>query len=239
MSIFAKIERATQTGFRLGVLVGMLGLTACMDNYGNYFYDEPVAPQARHPIIMKKQPEIAFLSLDYSADNLNQVQRSQIERFAAFYKTHGLGPVEIDIKGWQNSTPTREYWAGKVSDVLAEMGVQSLIALQTHPKPGQGSNVQVNLSYSSITPTPPQCAKFSRGLEENGDNDFWENFGCAEQNNLAAMISNPRELVHPAEMGSADTERRRDALGKYRQGLISGSQRSAGESGVVSSVAAQ
>ena len=41
------------------------------------------------------------------------------------------------------------------------------------------------------------------------------NFGCAQQQNLAAMVANPADLVRPQPMTPADGGRRADVIKKY------------------------
>jgi pilus assembly protein CpaD len=52
-------------------------------------------------------------------------------------------------------------------------------------------------------------------------NDFsnqnYYNFGCATQNNLAAQIANPEDLVAPRGMTPIDATRRNAAIKEYRE----------------------
>lgn len=49
-------------------------------------------------------------------------------------------------------------------------------------------------------------------------NDSLPNFGCADANNFAAMLANPRDAVEGRPLGPADAERLTLGLRAYRQG---------------------
>ena len=46
---------------------------------------------------------------------------------------------------------------------------------------------------------------------------YW-NFGCATQQNLAAMVARPNDLLTPRAEGQLDAARRQTSIGKYRRG---------------------
>jgi pilus assembly protein CpaD len=62
------------------------------------------------------------------------------------------------------------------------------------------------------------CGNWPKDLTETARNEQYENFGCAQQNNLAAMVANPQDLERPRKQGPADATRRSNVIDKYRQG---------------------
>ena len=54
--------------------------------------------------------------------------------------------------------------------------------------------------------------------EQRVQNRHYESFGCATQQNLAAMVDNPLDLLYPRGMTPADAARRATVLDKYRRG---------------------
>ena len=49
------------------------------------------------------------------------------------------------------------------------------------------------------------------------ENKNYYNFGCATQNNLAAQIADPNDLLGPRRMTPADATQRGQALKRYRE----------------------
>jgi pilus assembly protein CpaD len=50
------------------------------------------------------------------------------------------------------------------------------------------------------------------------DNRPYYNFGCSTQQNLAAMVENPEDLVQPRASTPAYAARRQTVIEKYRKG---------------------
>jgi len=62
------------------------------------------------------------------------------------------------------------------------------------------------------------CGNWPKDLTETARNEQYENFGCAQQNNLAAMVANPKDLERPRKQSPADATRRSNVIDKYREG---------------------
>jgi pilus assembly protein CpaD len=66
-------------------------------------------------------------------------------------------------------------------------------------------------------------------MAEDYRNLPYPNFGCAQQRNLAAQIANPADLLGPRTTETADAERRAVVFDKYRQGRVTGAEKSTDE----------
>lgn len=63
-----------------------------------------------------------------------------------------------------------------------------------------------------------QCGEWPKDLARTGQNDQYENFGCAQQNNIAAMVANPQDLIRPRAPTPSDPMRRSKIIDNYRTG---------------------
>jgi len=61
-------------------------------------------------------------------------------------------------------------------------------------------------------------------IQNSVKNENWHNFGCATQQNLAAQIANPMDIVAPRGMSPIDAERRSTVITKWRAGTATVSQ---------------
>jgi len=61
-----------------------------------------------------------------------------------------------------------------------------------------------------------ECGQWTDDLKDTHDNQNYNNFGCATQNNLAEMIVNPEDLVHPRGQSEIDAERRDNVINDWR-----------------------
>ena len=66
-------------------------------------------------------------------------------------------------------------------------------------------------------------------MSTDAQNTGSPNHGCANQHNLAAMISNPADLLGPRTEGSRYGERRDDVMNKYAKGKVTGADKSEDE----------
>jgi type IV pilus biogenesis protein CpaD/CtpE len=82
-----------------------------------------------------------------------------------------------------------------------------------------------------------QCGAWPKDLSDLPDNAPYENYGCAQQNNIAAMVANPQDLVTPRRETPADAMRRIKAMDNYRAGEQIGSAQEANQKIEISKIA--
>ena len=83
----------------------------------------------------------------------------------------------------------------------------------------------IRISYLRYVAEGPKCGRWPANTAEQPDNGFYANFGCATQQNLAAQIANPADLLGPRTMTPAAAERRDVVWGKYIKGESTISQK--------------
>jgi pilus assembly protein CpaD len=79
---------------------------------------------------------------------------------------------------------------------------------------------------------------WTQDIGEEPRNLPYQNYACSTQQNLAAILEDPRDLVQPRQQDPSDAMRRGVVLDKYRKGEPTATQtNSSNESGEVSNVA--
>jgi hypothetical protein len=63
-----------------------------------------------------------------------------------------------------------------------------------------------------------ECGSWPEDMTETAQNTAYENFGCSQQNNIAAMVADPRDLVRPRRSAPSDAMRRSKVFDNYREG---------------------
>ena len=115
------------------------------------------------------------------------------------------------------------------------MGIsRDRILIATHSAPGNDSRLEVN--YIAYRAHADACGDWSTDLDNTIDNRPAPNFGCATQHNIAAMVSDPRDLLGPRPMDEADARRRQTVIGNYDQGKPTAAIKSADQSAAITDI---
>ena len=80
------------------------------------------------------------------------------------------------------------------------------------------------VSFTNYVATASECGDWSEEIERRFRNIPAKNFGCFAQQNLAAMIADPRDLVTPTALADSDASRSANVYEKYVQGEPTSSQ---------------
>jgi pilus assembly protein CpaD len=94
---------------------------------------------------------------------------------------------------------------------------------------GRDATAPVRLAYLRYVAQGPECGHWPTNLASDPRALPYPNFGCAQQHNLAAQIANPADLLGPRTMAPADADRRGTIMENYRQGKLTGAEKSADE----------
>ena len=70
--------------------------------------------------------------------------------------------------------------------------------------------------YRAMTAATDQCGKWPDDLGDTSENKHYADFGCSYQNNLAAMIANPADLIGPRASGEIDATKRGKAIKRWQ-----------------------
>ncbi len=63
-----------------------------------------------------------------------------------------------------------------------------------------------------------ECGAWPEDMTQTSQNTPYENFGCSQQSNIAAMVANPQDLVKPRATAPSDPMRRSKVFDSYRAG---------------------
>ena len=192
----------------LAVSALALGLAGCGARHGVH---EPVAsmqpmlsPDEAHPISVEKAHTTMSLVAPAAAHGLNAYQKEKVRHFIADWRSKGTGKISV---------------AGNNRAALSN--VRDLLIAHNVPVGAvtvggfDGASSGVKLSYARWIAQGPSCGHWHENLSENKDNANYGNFGCAAQQNLAAMIDNPKDLVTPRDTVDWSDGDRRDFMFRH------------------------
>jgi pilus assembly protein CpaD len=188
---------------------------------GNY----PNDVQQRHPVAIREGERTVELFIGSHYGALKPSQQAEVLAFAQAWKRETNGALIIDIpNGTANAIASSEAMR-EIKSILHGAGVPAqAIVIRNYRPIASVKLATVRLIYPKLAASAGPCGLWPRDLgptydlEHFENRDYW-NFGCAYQQNMAAMVENPADLVQPREETPAYAARRALMLGKYRQGV--------------------
>ncbi|PZF78715.1 hypothetical protein DK847_02615 [Aestuariivirga litoralis] len=195
---------------------GLLAATAvlsagCSPNLASF--DDVYVPQSVDENFPIKVVERSVkLTVPVTNGGLQAAEIGEISRFGRQARASATTPVTVSYPA---GNKLARQVAGHAAGVLVKEGMARQAVLVT-PYDGGGSNVTLTFARK-VAETKP-CGDWSSNMRGSQFNDSGPNFGCAFQQNFAAMIANPEDLQHPREMTPAWSAAQNPAMTKYLSG---------------------
>jgi len=210
----------------IGLLIGAaVALGACTHEREIVTATVPDDYRLRHPIAVEEANQSIVIFVGEARGGLSASQRADVIGLAHTWRREGTGTVVADVPVGTANARAAAATFRDIKGVLAAGGVPPHgIRLHTYRPEDPEILPTIRLSYPKITAVAGPCGLWPDDLGPSIDNPAYnqnksyENFGCATQRNLAAMIDNPADLEQPRSESPAYTARRTAAFAKYRKG---------------------
>lgn len=227
MSINTKHTSPSGKTLRFAGIATMLTLSTLLASCGSVRPDMqttssiPDDYRTRHPITLAEVEHNLDIPLAAGETRLTPATRDLVLGFAQDYKAIAKGTIAILVpQGAANSASANAVRA-EVRQILTRADIPSTrIVTTTYATQSANASAPVRLSFVGVTAITNSCGQWPSDLfgKTVTDNTNWENFGCASQQNLAAQIASPSDLVGPRGMTPIDAERRAEVISIYREG---------------------
>lgn len=200
-------------------LVVATALTSCARPDRQTTNSIPDDYRTRHPITLAEVEHNLDVPIAAGDRHLRDGTDDLIRGFAQDYTALSAGTMQIIVPSTSANAGAAHALKGKVRKVLIDAGVKSgrIVITSYEPKHANAS-APIRLSFVAVTAITGECGQWPSDLFGPSiiDNTNWENFGCASQQNLAAQIANPADLVGPRGMTPIDAQRRAEVIRVYR-----------------------
>jgi pilus assembly protein CpaD len=239
MVIEMKMKKSTSHRRLSGVLSLLpLAATLALAGCGGFNGANEAAYDASYTHPISVMPDVPTLTLSTRGSaGLSDADRRAVAAFADAYKERGHGPLTVSTPSGSANTTTAMNALVEVRDLLAEKGVPAAdISYTPYRASSASADAPIVLSYKRYVASASPCGDWSTDYAYDPKNGTPPNFGCATQNNLAAMIADPADLIAPREQTPSDAERRDVVFDKYRKGETTAATRTAQDSAAVSGV---
>ncbi|MEM6461559.1 MAG: CpaD family pilus assembly protein [Pseudomonadota bacterium] len=221
--ILAKKESNQPRGFRFAagaaIITAVALLAGCAKVHNIEVGSVPDDYRTNHPIIVSEKQTTVDVPIARGDTELNFGRASMVRGFASEYRDNASGPVQIMTPVGSPNTTAASHMAGEIRSILIGEGIPSTrIGISSYQAAAQNDAAPIRLSFSAVAAHTNQCGRWPEDLVYNTtENKHYQNFGCATQNNLAAQIANPSDLLAPRDMTPIDADRRDVVIENYRQ----------------------
>jgi pilus assembly protein CpaD len=178
---------------------------------------------ARHPIVVREGRATLDLLPGGGPHGLTDREAADVRAFAAEWHARGRGPIVVAVPhGGADDVLSRYALPAIRADLVAGGAPRGAIETVRYRADGPLHLAPVRLSFAHLEAalTRP-CGQWpSGGNDLNNYNRPYANLGCDQQQNLAAMVADPEDLMRPRAEGPVYAARRQTVLDNYAQGKV-------------------
>lgn len=179
--------------------------------------------RTNHPIVVGERERTIDLPVAASAHKVSREQAQVLAGFMDDYDTKSGAAVRVLVPYGSANAAAASAVAAQMVDVIGRQGVPlSRILVNSYDAGAPDVSAPIRVAYSAVTASVGKCGRWPKDIAETSDNRHYANFGCAYQNNLAAQVANPYDLLGPRKMTEIDPENRASAIDAYKNREISG-----------------
>jgi pilus assembly protein CpaD len=183
--------------------------------------------RTNHPIIVSEQEQTLDVPVAAGDSKLAPGIRETVRGFADRYRQTASGTVRILVPAGSANAAAASIAARQIHAVLVHRGIPGRRIITVPYAAGAGyGDAPVRISYFATAAHTTPCGTWPEDLvTDTSQNRNYDNFGCATQNNLAAQVANPMDLIAPRGMTPIDAERRTQVYRDYvANGSVAGTE---------------
>jgi len=178
--------------------------------------------RTNHPIVVGERERTIDLPVASSAQRVSREQAQVLAGFMDDYDAKSGAAVRVLVPYGSANAGAASAVAAQMVDVIGRQGVPySRILVNSYDAGAPDVSAPIRVSYTAVTASVGKCGRWPSDLTETAANKHYANFGCAYQNNLAAQVANPYDLLGPRKTTEIDPENRGAAIGVYKNRGIS------------------
>jgi pilus assembly protein CpaD len=174
--------------------------------------------RTRHPIMLAEGQSTMDIPVSSGDTRLTTAMKDNVKGFAQRFMATPAGVIQVQVPYGSYNAGAAQHMAGDVRRALAAEGIKpQRILMTSYSASPNGDAAPIRLSFVATKAMTSACGEWPEDLSNDTlDNRNWYNFGCASQNNLAAQVANPTDLVAPRGMTPIDATQRANVISTYR-----------------------
>jgi pilus assembly protein CpaD len=173
--------------------------------------------RTNHPIVIAEKNEKIDLPVGAGDRGMTRSQRDTLLGFLDGYDKSAAPALTILIPRGS----AKEIAAAAAGRDFARLAISSgisrnRIVMTTYQSASAEASAPIRVAYVSVKAQTDRCGRWPEDLLQTSENKHYADFGCSYQNNLAAQMANPADLIGPRKQTPIDAERRGVVIDGYR-----------------------
>ena len=173
--------------------------------------------RTNHPIVIAEKEEKIDLVVGTSDRGATRPQKAALEGFLAGYDRTAAPVLRIMTpQGASNDVAAAEA-AHDFARIARKDGVpDNRIMIVPYQAGSAEVPAPVRVSFTAVRAQTNKCGRWPDDILKNADNKHYANYGCSMQNNVAAQLANPEDLLGPRKQTPIDAANRTAAIDNYQ-----------------------
>jgi len=173
--------------------------------------------RTNHPIMIAEKEEVIDLPVASGDRGMTHTHKVALDGFLDGYDRSATPLVTISVPQGSGNDLAAADAAADFRRFIHSRGVPaSRIMMSSYSAPAVEVSAPVRVSYTAMRAQTNKCGRWPDDLANDSDNKHYADFGCSYQNNLAAQVANPSDLLGPRKQTEVDAENRDAVIDVYR-----------------------
>jgi pilus assembly protein CpaD len=173
--------------------------------------------RTNHPIVIADKQLSLDLPIGASDRGATRPQKDSLEGFLTGYDRTAAPVLNIIAPSGSANAVAAADAAYDFANIAKASGVPaSRIMMASYQAGPEESSAPVRISFAAMRAQTNKCGRWPDDVLDTSENKHYANFGCSYQNNVAAQVANPEDLLGPRKQTPIDADNRDAVIGDYR-----------------------
>ncbi|GLS31584.1 pilus assembly protein CpaD [Mesorhizobium albiziae] len=201
-------------------VVGAALLAGCAKRDSITVGSVPDDYRTNHPIVIGEKEEVLDLPVGASDRGMTNQQRASLEGFLSGYDRSAAPVLRIMTPSGAANDVAASRAASDFARVARANGVPASRLMMLSYQSAADVSAPVRVAYTAMKAQTGKCGRWPEDILKTEENKHYADFGCSYQNNLAAQIANPADLLGPRKETPIDAARRGKVIDGYRNAPV-------------------
>ncbi|MER8414645.1 MULTISPECIES: CpaD family pilus assembly protein [unclassified Mesorhizobium] len=178
--------------------------------------------RTNHPIVIAEKNQKIDLPVGAGDRGMTGSQRDTLLGFLDGYDRSAAPTLTIQVPSGSANEVAATAAARDFARLAIASGVKrNRLVVTSYQAASSEISSPVRVAYVAVRAQTDKCGRWPADLVDTSENKHYADFGCSYQNNLAAQMANPADLLGPRKPSTIDAENRGAVIDVYRARGIS------------------